>query len=207
MWNVTGPDQIVGKYNILKDPVVNDELGLREYVQRGFDGETISVSDVKVPLDDLSKRYETNDALFDVFALYSDITCFPIWDKEQKIAYVVNIFITKSLYQGRPDIARAKEYMDRYWQEEFDLTKVAESVNLSIYHFARLFKKHTGETPYSHYKKIKVGKLKEKLRDKNLSISEVYAACGVDYSGSFAKIFKEIVGMSPSEYRESTIKE
>ena len=203
VWNVPGPEHIVGKYNIIEDPVVNDELGLREYVKRGFEGETISVSDIKVPFDDLSKRYEAKDNLFDVFALYTDITCFPIWDKEQKIAYVVNIFITKSLYQGRPDIAKAKEYMDRNWLDEFDLAKVAGAVNLSTYHFARLFKKHTGETPYSHYKIIKVGKLKEKLRDKKLSISEVYAACGVDYNGAFAKIFKEIVGMSPSAYRES----
>lgn len=206
VWNVPGPDHIIGHYNIIKDPVVNDELGLREYVRRAFEGETLSVSDVKVPFDDLSNRYEARDSSFDVFALYTDITCFPIWDKEQKIAYVVNIFITNSLYQGRPDIARAKEYMDRHWLDEFDLTKVAEAVNLSTYHFARLFKKHTGETPYSHYKKIKVGKLKEKLRDKNLSISEIFAACGVDYNGAFGKIFKEIVGMSPSEYRETTTK-
>ncbi|MGI6586382.1 MAG: AraC family transcriptional regulator [Gracilibacteraceae bacterium] len=55
-------------------------------------------------------------------------------------------------------------------------------------------------------KKIKIEKLKEKLRDKNLSISETFAACGVDYNGAFAKIFKEVVWMSPSEYRESIMK-
>lgn len=206
LWNVPGPEHIIGNYNIIKDPVVNDELGLREYVRRGFEGETLSVSDVKVPLDDLSNRYEAKDSSFDVSALYTDITCFPIWDKHQKIAYIVNIFITSSLYQGRPDIARAREYMDKHWLDEFELSKVAEAVNLSIYHFARLFKKHTGETPYSYYKKIKIEKLKEKLRDKNLSISETFAACGVDYNGAFARIFKEVVGMSPSEYRDSVMK-
>lgn len=206
MWNVTGPEQIIGNYNILKDPVVNDELGLREYVRRGFEGETLSVSDIKVPLDDLSNRYEARDSSFDIFALYTDISCFPIWDEAQKIAYVVNVFVTKSLYQGRPDIAKAKEYMDLNWMEEFDLSKVAEAVNLSAYHFARLFKKHSGETPYSHYKKIKLGKLKEMLRNRNLSISDVFASCGVDYNGAFARIFKESVGMTPSEYRESILK-
>lgn len=206
LWNVPGPEQIVGNYNILEDPVVNDELGLREYVRRGFEGETLSVSDIKVPFDDMASRYEARDSSFDVFALYTDITCFPIWDKEQKIAYIVNVFITKSLYQGRPDISKAREFMDRHWLDEFDLAKVAESVNLSTYHFARLFKKHTGETPYSCYKKIKVGKLKEKLRDQNISISEAFAACGVDYNGAFARIFRETTGMSPSEYRESIVK-
>ncbi|MGI6586381.1 MAG: helix-turn-helix transcriptional regulator [Gracilibacteraceae bacterium] len=97
--------------------------------------------------------FEAKDNSFDVLALYTDITCFPIWDKDQKIAYIVNIFITSSLYQGRPDIARVREYMDKHWLDEFELSKVDEAVNLSIYHFERLFKKHTGETPYSYYKK------------------------------------------------------
>jgi AraC-like DNA-binding protein len=206
MWNVMGADQIVGNYNIIKDPVVNDQLGLRDFVRRVFDGETLSVSDIKVPLDDLSSRYEARDSSFDVFAIYNDITCFPILDNDKKIAYVVNIFVTKNLYQGRPDIAKAKEYMDLHWLDEFNLSKVAEAVNLSVYHFAHLFKKHTGETPYSYYKKIKVAKLKEMLRNRNLSISEVFTACGVDYNGTFARTFKENVGMSPSEYRESVIK-
>jgi len=43
--------------------------------------------------------------------------------------------------------------MDKHWLDEFELSKVDEAVNLSIYHFERLFKKHTGETPYSYYKK------------------------------------------------------
>lgn len=163
MWNISGPDQIVGKYNLLKDPVVNDELGLREYVRRAFEGETLSVSDVKVTLEDMSDRYEAKNKNFDIEALYNDILSFPIWDQNKNIAYIVNVFITTRMYQGQSDITRAKEYIETHWLEEFNIEKIAHAVDLNRYHFARLFKKHTAMTPLSYYQDIKISKLKEKL--------------------------------------------
>lgn len=203
MWNISGPEQIVGQYNLIKDPVVNDELGLREYVNRAFEGETLSVSDVKVALEDMSGRYEAKDGKFDVEALYSDIHSFPIWDQNREIAYIVNVFITTRMYQGRSDIAKAKEYIESHWLEEFDMEKISRSVNLSRYHFARLFKKHTSMTPYVYYQEVKVKKLAEALCDTNLSITEVFAACGEDYKGNYLRIFKEKMGMTPSQYRKT----
>ncbi|KUG03357.1 transcriptional regulator, arac family [hydrocarbon metagenome] len=206
-YNISGPDQIVGKYNLLKDPVVNDELGLREYLLRAFEGETLSASDVKVPFKDMSSRYNTRNEDFDVEALYKDINSFPIWDGNNNIAYIVNVFVTTRMYQGRSDIAKAKEYIETHWLEEFDMDKVAQLVNLSRYHFSRLFKKHTSMTPFSYYQEIKIKKLKEALCDKNLSITEAFAACGEDYKGNYLKIFKEKTGMTPSQYRKTAAQE
>jgi len=45
-------------------------------------------------------------------------------------------------------------------------------------------------------------KIKEKLCDVNLTVSEAFAACGVDYHGNVAKLFKKSVGVTPSEYRK-----
>lgn len=204
MWNIFGPEQIVGKYNLINDPVVNDELGLREYVRRAFEGEILSVSDVKVALEDMSERYEARSKNFDIDALYTDIHSFPIWDKNRKIAYIVNVFIATRMYQGRSDIAKAKQYIETHWAEEFDIEKIARSVNLSRYHFARLFKKHTSITPYCYYQEIKIKKLRETLRNTNLSITEAFAACGVDYKGNYLRLFKERTGMTPSQYRKTT---
>ena len=206
MWNISGSEQIVGQYNLMDDPVVNDELGLREYVRRAFEGETLSVSDVKVALEDMSGRYEAKSENFDVEALYTDIHSFPIWDQNRKIAYIVNVFITTRMYQGRSDIAKAKEYIETHWLEEFDMEKIARSVNLSRYHFARLFKKHTSMTPYVYYQEIKVKKLTEALCDTNLSITEAFAACGEDYKGNYLRIFKEKTGMTPSQYRKTALR-
>jgi transcriptional regulator GlxA family with amidase domain len=60
-----------------------------------------------------------------------------------------------------------------------------------------------GITPYKYYQEIKVMKLKEALRDRNLSVAQVFASCGFRYSGNFARFFKMQVGMTPSKYRKS----
>lgn len=205
MWNISEQDQIVGKYNLLKDPVVNDQLGLREYVRRAFEGETLSVSDVKVALEDMSNRYDARKPDYDIETIYTDILSFPIWDSSKSITYIVNVFITTRLYQGQLDIIKAREYIETRWQEAFDLNKIAGAVNLSRYHFARLFKKHTGTTPYSYYQDIKIKKLKEALCDINQTVTEAFASCGIEYSGNYAKIFKDKVGMTPSQYRKTVI--
>ncbi len=203
MWNISDADQIVGKYNLLKDPVVNERLGLQNYVQRVFAGETVLVPDVRVPLEDFSKWYGIRNPDYNVESMYTDILNFPIFDADKNITHIVSVFITTRMYLGKSDVARAKEYIESHWLDEFDMDKIAESVNMSRYHFARVFKKHTGMTPYSYYQDIKIRKLKDALRDKNVSITAAFASCGIEYCGSFARVFKEKVGMTPTQYRKT----
>ncbi len=203
MWNISDPSQIVGKYNLRKDPVVNERLGLSEHVRRVFEGETVLVPDVKVPLGDFANWYQARNPDYSVESMYTDILNFPIRDVEGKITHIVSVFVTTRIYPGKSDIAKAKEYIENHWLEEFDMARIAAAASLSRYHFARLFKKHTGMTPYSYYQDMKVKKLKQALRDANLSIAEAFLSCGVDYNGNFAKVFKDKVGMTPSQYRKT----
>jgi len=203
MWNILDAQQIVGRYNLLKDHVVNERLGLADYVHRIFGGEILLVPDVKVPLDAFSQWYRARDPGFGVESMYTDILNFPVRGEHAAITHIVSVFLSTRMYRGKADIARAKEYIEKRWLEEFDLDGVAGYVHLSRYHFARLFKKHTGMTPYGFYQDIKIGKLKQALRDTNSTITEAFAACGMEYSGSMARLFKEKTGMTPSQYRRS----
>ncbi len=203
MWNISEPAQIVGRYNLIKDPVVNERLGLDDYVRRTIRGETVLVPEVRVPLEDFSVWYEARDPGYDIESMYTDILNFPIRDRGGRFAHFMSVFLTTRVYQGRSDLAKAKEYIENHWLEEFDIDKVAGIVHLSRSHLARLFKRHTGMTPYSYYHELKIHHLKEALRDRNLSVAGAFAACGIEYHGNFAKLFKEKVGMTPSEYKKS----
>jgi len=79
----------------------------------------------------------------------------------------------------------------------------AKAVNMSVAQLYSIFKRHTGITPGEYHKKIKIDHIKEKLADKTLSIKEAFAACGEDSQGWMLRVFKEITGMSPKQYRES----
>jgi len=188
---------IVGKYNLLNDPMLKGQYG--EIFERAFRGETV-FSPFNPPGDALvdcgvidEKPYETANM---------DVSFFPILN-DGALAYVVAVFLVKAVYQGQPSVARAKEYIESHWLDEHDPKGVSKSVNMSVSQLYHLFKKHTGMTPGEYHKKYKVERIKEKLADAGLTITEAFAACGEDYQGNFRKVFKKITGMSPKEYRES----
>ncbi|MDD4496226.1 MAG: helix-turn-helix domain-containing protein [Eubacteriales bacterium] len=196
-------DAIVGKYNIFNDPYIVAS-GQLPVLRQAFQGETVFFSDIRVPLEDIAERYGIKD--FDLEAVYQDITIFPILDDEKQVSYVAVILINRRIYRSKNEIERAKEYIENYWMEKFDLNKTARAACLSKAHFTKLFKKHTGITPHEYYTNYKLGKLKEKLLDTNLSISEAFAACNMDYNGHYARVFKEKTGLSPSAYRKMSAK-
>jgi len=202
--NIADASQVVGHYNILKDTVVLDILGQRETIERAFKGERITAYDVRVPREDTTERYDPKDESTGT-VLYQNISCFPLWDDHQQIAYIVMVFITTQIYTGRTDIIKAQEYMDQNWAENFDRDRIAKAVHISPNHFSSLFKEHTGYTPKDYYKQVKVRKIQEKLLDPNLNIEQAFAACGADYHGSYRQYFKDITGQTPMQYREKSV--
>ena len=193
------PDMVVGKYNIFKDPYIIAS-GQLHAVKRAFQGETVFFPDVRVPLEDITERYGIKD--MDVEALYQDVTVFPILNDMNRVVFVVALLINRRVYRGKSEIEKAKEYLESYWMDKFNADETAKAACLSKAHFTKLFKKHTGVTPYEYYINYKISKLKEKLLDTNLSIAQAFAACNMDYNGHSARLFKEKVGVSPSEYRK-----
>ncbi len=111
MWNISDASQIVGRYNLRNDSVVNKRLGLREYVERVFRGETVRVSDVQVPLEDFSKWYRERDPEYAVQSMFVDIMSFPILNQEHTITHIVSVFITNRIYSGQSNVAKAKEFI------------------------------------------------------------------------------------------------
>jgi AraC family transcriptional regulator len=190
----------VGKYNVFRDPLVR-ELGIMDVVRQVLTGKTVYLTDLDFSYQDMIRYFNVADK--DIKTLHVDITCFPLMKPDHTVGCFVAIFFIKKAYRGREEIQRGKEYIENHWREKYDARKVAEAANLSAHHFAKLFKKHVGITPYDYYIDIKIRKIQERLRDPNLTIAEAFAACGVDYHGHFARVFKKRAGLTPSQYREA----
>jgi len=197
--NIPDASLIIGKYNLLKDPVCNKQMGLKKSIQRAFRGEATIDYDIDMPVQNLVDRGLIDKKAFE--KSFMDFYLYPVKNND-KLVFVVFVHINKKLYYGRPDLARAKEYMDTHWKEEFDFHAVAKYVNMSVTKLYSLFHKHTGMTPGDYYRICKVEHIKENLADKNLSVKEVFAVCGEDSRGAYAKVFKKLVGLSPAKYRE-----
>lgn len=199
--HIPSKDKIVGVFNVLKDPII-DLWGedTRNQILKSFRGETVHFYDLVMPIQNILRKFGSEEVCSEIS--FQNVTCFPIYNDDQQLTYVVHVFITARLYNNEAKTLMAKRYIEDNWAEQFDLNKIAQAVNLSKHHFARLFKKDTEVTPFKYYQDIKIDKLKDKLCDKNLSVSEAFSACGLDYSGNYARVFKEKVGMTPSQYRK-----
>jgi len=69
-------------------------------------------------------------------------------------------------------------------------------------HFSRSFRAAYGETPYSHLMTRRIERAKMLLRRGDLTVTEVCFEVGCTSLGSFSSRFTELVGESPSTYRD-----
>lgn len=196
---VKDTDNFFGKYNVFIHSDL-DGWGIRDLMTRAFKGEKVFAPNLKVPRQEITKRMSGSDEPL-IDTLYHDINAFPIYGDEGKLAYVISVFTMTREYRGNDEIAKGKEYIDNHWEEEFDMDKLADAVHMSKYHYLHKFKECLGITPFEYYQNIKIAKIKEKLRETNLSIAQVFADCGVNYNKGFGRVFKRLTGMTPSKYR------
>jgi AraC family transcriptional regulator len=79
---------------------------------------------------------------------------------------------------------------------------MAQSIGLSTAHFARMFRKSTGETPHQFVLRQRVERAKAMLRAPDARVLDVAVACGFKTQQHFAKVFRDVCGVSPTEYRQ-----
>ena len=98
-------------------------------------------------------------------------------------------------------VASAKEFVQAHVEEPISLDQVIKHVNVSRFYFCKLFKKATGLTLTEYVARVRVEKAKSLLSDPNSRISEVVFASGFGSIPRFNSVFKQHVGMAPTEYR------
>ncbi len=92
--------------------------------------------------------------------------------------------------------------MDRAYAEPLDVPTMAAAAFMSPAHFSRQFRAAYGETPYSYLMTRRVERAKALLRQGDMTVTDVCVAVGCTSLGSFSSRFTEIVGETPSAYRD-----
>lgn len=102
-----------------------------------------------------------------------------------------------------PIIIKACTIIYESLSEEISLEEISRRVEISPFYFSKLFKEETGENFIDYITMARMQKAKDLLRDQSRSIKEISAATGYSDPNYFSKLFKKIVGLTPTEYRES----
>lgn len=98
-------------------------------------------------------------------------------------------------------LRRARDLMDREYAEPLDVPTMAQAALMSPAHFSRRFRAAYGETPYSYLMTRRIERAMALLRS-GASVTDACMAVGCTSLGSFSSRFTEIVGETPTAYRE-----
>jgi len=96
---------------------------------------------------------------------------------------------------------RARDAMDRAYAEPLDVPTLAAVAHVSPAHFIRTFRATFGETPHRYLQRRRVERAMFLLRSTDRSVTDICMAVGFSSLGTFSRVFREVVGESPSAHR------
>ena len=94
-----------------------------------------------------------------------------------------------------------REYIETHYMEDICLQDVAEQFRYSDAYFCRFFKQNFDKNFIVYLSELRIEKAKELLADVTVNIKDIGQKVGYRDSSYFTKVFKRIVGVTPSEYR------
>jgi AraC-like DNA-binding protein len=83
------------------------------------------------------------------------------------------------------------------------LAEMAGQAGLSESHFSRVFKAQTGHAPLDYFILLKMQHASALLAVTDLHVKEVAAAVGYSDPYYFSRLFKQVIGVSPRDYRRA----
>ncbi len=93
-------------------------------------------------------------------------------------------------------------YIDEHCMEDLTLEKLAEMAGMNRFKFSRCFKERCGQCFTSYLNSTRVKRAAELLKNPYLTITEIAYFVGYNSVVHFERVFKELKGISPREYRK-----
>ncbi|MFB9329894.1 response regulator [Paenibacillus aurantiacus] len=107
----------------------------------------------------------------------------------------------RHVHHERGDLQRAIDYIHEHYQRDLNMAMVSNYVSLNYSYFSQAFKDYTGETFVSYLRKLRMQKAKELLAGTNMKVYEISEQAGFDNVKHFTRVFREMEGVTPLEYR------
>jgi len=106
---------------------------------------------------------------------------------------------TKAVYRLR--ILEALDYIEDHLDEDPSIPHIAEAAHFSPFHFCRVFRATTGETPGGLVKRLRLERAAFRLRTGPEPMMLIALRAGYDSNSSFTRAFSAAFGETPSQFR------
>ena len=98
---------------------------------------------------------------------------------------------------------RVLDFISQQFGKNIMLEDLASQAGISPYHFARLFKKTIGQSPHQFVMAYRVEQAKKMLLDIERPMIDIAHACGFADQAHFSRVFKQLQGSTPKNWRQS----
>ncbi|MES2322654.1 MAG: helix-turn-helix domain-containing protein [Pseudomonadota bacterium] len=102
---------------------------------------------------------------------------------------------------GQAIIERARRWLSRHMDQEWNIADLAEHCHTSPRTLLRRFQKAVGLSPVQYTQQLRVERAKSLLESTTLSLEEITGRCGYENVSTFSKVFKRWANVTPREYR------
>lgn len=123
------------------------------------------------------------------------------------ISQTISMILSETYMRGNSPatstlITQVIRYMYEHIDNELTLDNLSSYFEVSTSHLSNLFKKNTGHSPIEFFIELKMDKACKLLRSSDMYTYEVAAALGYHDQYYFSRLFKNVVGCSPKDYRK-----
>lgn len=148
--------------------------------------------------------YENFDSQKLLITIMSAIT----WDELEKALKTLtdNITNSKGFSENNSAISllvkRSKSIIHEFYRNGITLEEIASKLNVTSEYLGTQFKKEIGVSFSTYTKRYRINKAKKLLIQTDLKLFQISEMIGYNDPKYFSKVFKEIIGYLPGEYRK-----
>jgi AraC family L-rhamnose operon transcriptional activator RhaR len=100
-------------------------------------------------------------------------------------------------------VAKTLAFLHEHSQERLSVDDLAGIAGVSSGYLGELFKSKTGESIHRYLMCVRVERAREMIEHSDRSFTEIALDCGFEDSSYFARVFRQIMGVSPRTFRKS----
>lgn len=102
---------------------------------------------------------------------------------------------------------KALEYLEKSIDTHVDMNEMAAMACMERTAFSKAFRHKTGITPYQFVQAYRVSLAAARMEISDDSITEIAFSVGFGSLDAFGRVFKKVVGITPSQYRRELLEE
>lgn len=121
---------------------------------------------------------------------------------ETRLSDVADRLAAYSEQSGSGWLKKMMTYLDTHYREEITLVSLSKHLHMNHSYLCRLIKKETGTNFRELLWQVRIEKAKKLLAESETKAFEVAYMVGFKDPSHFSQLFKRIVGVTPTEFRE-----